>query len=360
MVRAAFVVVALAVGLTGALAPVARGGLYPPDEPRPFPVRPDGVAEPLPFPEFQRRLLVLTNVAMPTPLTEDRTSALAKAAALRRTPNPTADQTVSLAVRLLRLRAVDEALNRLQPLARDRRPSFAAMSALAHVHAARGEWAEAFDNQFAALNDAGFPPELAGYDGPQRDWSAAIEERYVLPYFRLRRQEPARGDVENEDVPPLFPPTERGKPAAPVRFVNDAGQYQPGTLAAAERAKLPADATAIVQQLVLWFPEDSRLFWLLGELYAADGELGVAQTIFDQLVDSRQFSNRKLVMEHRAAVRTAAEAKAKADEQAAADAFPVSLRAVAVYFIAVAAVFAVAVARSLGRRSRDAGCGPVG
>ena len=59
--------------------------------------------------------------------------------------------------------------------------------------------------------------------------------------------------------------TERGKPHHPVRFANDGGIYQPGALATAERAKLPPDAIAIVQQLLLWYPTDSRLYWLLGE-----------------------------------------------------------------------------------------------
>jgi hypothetical protein len=65
---------------------------------------------------------------------------------------------------------------------------------------------------------------------------------------------------------------------------------------------LPADAIAQVQQLLLWFPEDTRLFWLLGELYNASGDLETASKIFGECVWGRRFSAPAL-MEHRRIVR---------------------------------------------------------
>src|SRR5205085_1532510 len=112
-----------------------------------------------------------------------------------------------------------------------------------------------------------------------------------------------RPDPETEDVFPLFPVPERNKPHTPVRFVNDAGQYEPGKLAALEKAKLPPDAVAITQQMLLWFPSDTRLYWLLGELYASENRLEEAQKIMDECVsEARQYGNRKLLLTHRAAV----------------------------------------------------------
>jgi hypothetical protein len=76
-----------------------------------------------------------------------------------------------------------------------------------------------------------------------------------------------------------------------VHFVGESGQYEAGKLAAAEHARLPAEALAVVQQLVLWLPEDTRLYWLLGELYNADGDIGAAAKIFDDCIGNvRRFS----------------------------------------------------------------------
>src|SRR5207244_13551603 len=82
-----------------------------------------------------------------------------------------------------------------------------------------------------------------------------------------------------------------GGSTGPVRFVGESGQYEAGKLAATERAKLPAEALAIVQQLVIWLPEDTRLYWLLGELYNASGDIAAAARIFDECVGNvRRFS----------------------------------------------------------------------
>jgi hypothetical protein len=95
-----------------------------------------------------------------------------------------------------------------------------------------------------------------------------------------------------------------------VRFVGEEGRYEAGKLARAERAKLPPDALAIVQQLVIWFPDDTRLYWLLGEIYNANGDIEAAARIFDECVGNvRRFSAPDL-RAHRLVVQ---EAKPKAE-----------------------------------------------
>jgi hypothetical protein len=85
------------------------------------------------------------------------------------------------------------------------------------------------------------------------------------------------GAFENVDA--LF---DDGKnPPTPVRFVGESGDFEPGKIAKAEKAKLdavrkfPSDPGPIdiVQQLLIWLPDDQRLFWLLGELYNAAADL---------------------------------------------------------------------------------------
>jgi hypothetical protein len=89
-----------------------------------------------------------------------------------------------------------------------------------------------------------------------------------------------------------------------VRFVGDSGQYKAGNLAADQREKLPSDALAIVQQLLIWLPDDTRLYWLMGELLNAQGDLAGAYRVFDQCRGSRAFGAKQL-QEHRQIVQEA-------------------------------------------------------
>ena len=94
-------------------------------------------------------------------------------------------------------------------------------------------------------------------------------EEYHLKLVQLRRRQ--RDAQELDD---LFD----------VQFAGEMGQYQPGTLAALERKKLPSDAVTIVQQLALWLPADGRLLWLLAELASAQGDVKTAAAMMDGCV----------------------------------------------------------------------------
>jgi tetratricopeptide (TPR) repeat protein len=89
-------------------------------------------------------------------------------------------------------------------------------------------------------------------------------ERYHLLLVRLRLR---------EQLAPGLAPLDQlfvGPNREPARFVGENGQWGIGEMAASEVKKLPGgsleEATKIVQQLLLWLPEDARLHWLLGEL----------------------------------------------------------------------------------------------
>ncbi len=346
------VVVALGVGVPG------RGALYAPHDPMVVPVRPDGTAEPLPFDEFRRRVAQLGNVANPQPGPDgkpnaDRAKVLANVAA--RPPAGTADDEAANAADLIRLgnggktAYADQALNPLFKHRSSRQPSYFALTALAAVYAARGEWRMAEESQIDALSLAEMPAAVKGWSAPQRDWLRKFDDTYLLNYYRLQR-------AESELKPRPAPEAELPTPLFPVRFVNDAGAYEPGALAAAERAKLPPDAVAVVQQLLLLFPGDTRLYWLLAELYAADGRLDEAVTILDECAWSRQYGNRVAFMEHRAAIRAAIDARPKPVEPEP----PISLRTIFVYFGVVVVIGVVAVVRALRKGGPRPGCGPFG
>jgi hypothetical protein len=203
------------------------------------------------------------------------------------------------------------------------------------------------------------PPTVKGWSAAQRDWLRKFDDTYLPHYYRLQRNDAEakpRPAPEAEEPTPLFPLPDKDGRAAPVRFVNDAGVYEPGTLAAAERAKLPPDALAVVQQMLLLFPGDTRLYWLLAELYAADDKLDEALKILDECAWSRQYGNRQQFMAHRAAIRAAIDARPPPVEPTS----PVSLPMIFVYFGVVVAVGVVALIRALRKGGPRAGCGLFG
>lgn len=99
-------------------------------------------------------------------------------------------------------------------------------------------------------------------------------EKYLLKLFRLRLPElRTKASDQPQAHDKLFN----------VKFVGESGQFEAGKLAASQRAKLPGNELHIVQQLLIWMPDDARLYWLLGEIYNAQGDTAAAFKIFDDL-----------------------------------------------------------------------------
>jgi len=127
----------------------------------------------------------------------------------------------------------------------------------------------------------------------------------------------------------------------PVKFIGPSGQYEAGKFAEAEKSKLPADAVAVVQQLLLWAPEDTRLYWLLGELYNARGDLTSADAIFEECVWSRRY-NAEPLREHRLIVKEAIKAQAPPPPPPPEDWKPSTAKLVIVGVVAGLALLALA------------------
>lgn len=279
---------------TPAPAAAPKAADYIPNETCPFLVK-DGVADPLPFSSFSLRYATLLNIANPKPpnaaAAADRKAVLARLAARGSRP-ATPEQAAGIAAEQLRLGNLREALNALTPFTRTEPIDFRVMANYTHVFASQGDWENAgrFHGMVVSIR-GGFPHNLPGIKPEQVPWLQSVEMRYYDKWLRIhqfRKPKP-----ETEEPFPLF---------GEVKFVNDAGVYEPGKLAADEKKKLPADAMAVVQQLLLWSPEDTGLYWLLGELYAVDGQFEEAKRIFDICVDTRQYSNRKVLKDHRQAL----------------------------------------------------------
>ena len=342
---------------------------------------------PLPFEEFYRRLGILMNVrderlrdGQPNP---DRLAFLQRVQQRGKRPPSSGLEAAMWATDLLRLGRIDAAMDVLAPRLRDPRPDYFVAIVMGHLYAERGDWKTALRYHQEGWLDAQFPSQIPSLNTFQREWWEKLDRDYVPHYYRLRLQEAEQRQgktpaelarlAEEEEVLGLFPLPERGQARVqPLRFVNDNGQYEPGRLADSERAKLPADALAIVQQMLFWYPGDTRLLWLLGELYAAEGNLDAAFQIFDACTWGRQYGNRRLLMEHRHIVDTLRQQQAahrvpaeeplltssSPDSPAPEEHTPISMRSIGLYFALVGLVALLALGRSLTRCRKRKGGNP--
>ena len=94
----------------------------------------------------------------------------------------------------------------------------------------------------------------------REEYFERLVKHRVREEARLKRKE----KIE-ETLDPIFVDDQK----KPVRFLTEAGNFEPGRIALAEHLKLPDDAIEIVEQLLIWMPHDQRLLWLLGEVFNA-------------------------------------------------------------------------------------------
>ncbi|MCS6849907.1 MAG: hypothetical protein NZ700_01915 [Gemmataceae bacterium] len=200
-----------------------------------------------------------------------------------RSGTATVPERVSLSAYLIRLGRPEEAVDVLTPVAgRDCR-DFMVFANLGTATQLTGELRRAADRIQEALDY--WPRDWPGMTRQQLEWYRQVERdhrRLLLLRLRERASGRARAD---ETVDELFPE---------LRFVGESGVYEAGQLAAAMREKLPADALARVQQLLVWLPADTRLYWLYGELLNAHGEVAAALRVLDECVYGRQYQTAEL------------------------------------------------------------------
>jgi tetratricopeptide (TPR) repeat protein len=271
-----------------------RAGLYRTSEPAIGPTVAEDGAKPLGFSQFRDVLTGLLQLGIEKPESPDRKRYLAERDRLQmkaRSGNLSIEESINLSEDFIRLRQYEEAVELLtRTVAQDRR-NFMAFANLATAHQLAGRTERGISYLQQALDV--WPQQWSGFSAQQLKWLRQVEG-YQLKLWRLRYREAAAGRTKQPTgLDNLFDSAK-----GPVRFLGAQGQYEPGGLAAEERAKLPADALPIVQQLLIWLPEDTRLYWLLGELYNANGDIDAAAKIFEDCVWSRRFDAAEL-REHR-------------------------------------------------------------
>jgi len=283
MVCIRVVVAALALGLLGG---AARAGVYDLDDPLPQHL------PPLPGDHVQIQLILgpLRAATVPRQPQQEISPYEKQAAALeKKAPGDltTADR-IDLGACYLRLNRPNDAIRVLSAADQSH---FLVLANLAAAYQGINELdrAIAFDEQALAT----WPSIQPGWNGSELRWYRRAEGFY-LKLLESRQREsqanPANKPAVTMDL--LF-----GRPRA------SAGDYQAQELPWKLWGDLPPDAFAVVSQLLVWSPNDDRLYWQLGEILNSLGVLTEADQIFDELANSRNLSGVRAFMEHRQALK---------------------------------------------------------
>lgn len=288
----------------------AQAGVYSTVDPIQGPIVEDGGVVPIPIALFRDtlsdRIGLLRDPALlgpnDPPLPEGtlkrRKDHEAKTAALQnkiKTGGASLDDQINLSAYLIGLGKFQDAIVLLEPLARgEGRANFMVLSNLATAYQLAGQPERVLD--YLQLARGCWPDKLPGMKDEQLKFYRQVDRLQFL-LVRQRRAETAKlpPGVRHtpESVDALFGATDD-----PIKFVAESAQYEAGKIAAKQKAKLPKDAIASVQQLILWLPDDTRLYWLLGELLNADGQISEAYTVLDECVGARRYDAAEL-KEHR-------------------------------------------------------------
>jgi tetratricopeptide (TPR) repeat protein len=201
------------------------------------------------------------------------------------------EQRLDLSEYLIRVLRFRDAANLLRPAQFQDRSNFLVLSNLATAEFLDGQSGTARDyvsdalrlwpEQWSGLSEERRKAfEKMGWKGEDFSWFREVET-YQLKLIRVRLREKPRPTNElPADVDALF---DAGAKSGKLEFIGPSGKYEAGKLAPEQRAKLPKNAIEIVEQLLVWMPHDTRLYWLLGELFNAEGDVNAAREIFEEV-----------------------------------------------------------------------------
>ena len=183
----------------------------------------------------------------------------------------TVEDRINLSTYYIRLGKPEEATRVLEEVPQGQR-NFMVLSNLAMANQMAGRLERALPYLEEVIDK--WPSAWPGLTAKQLRFYRQAEWAHLY-LLRSRSQETIR--QPNKPVvtlDPIFPG---------VRFVGPGGRYEAGVMAPRELEKLPENALSLVMQLMLWLPSDSRLYWMLGEVFNADGDVPTSSYILDKL-----------------------------------------------------------------------------
>jgi tetratricopeptide (TPR) repeat protein len=168
----------------------------------------------------------------------------------------------------------EEAIRVLEPVLAQEPRNFMVLANLAVAHQLAGNLERAVSYEGLALE--AWPDAQPGITADQLRWYRRAEKfYYLLLMLRLREMEqPTRS--EDKTIDALF---------NPVDLARSDGTYEAGKISPRQWAELPGDALPLVEQLLVWLPLDNRLYWLLGEVLNARGDVSQAFEVLNTLVN---------------------------------------------------------------------------
>ena len=286
----------LSLSIILAPAPKAWGGVYNTAEPD------EGTLDPNFMGKFRDTLLILRTIAAPKVEVERplRKRYLLQAELFSKVDvsKLSAEWKLNFSAVLIRRNRFAEAIGLLMPATRQHPELFLLQSNLATAYHRNGDKTRARDTMKDCLDS--WPKEWHELSEQQRAFLSGIgwnegpfgfyreAETYYLKLLGLRSREPKVMEADFTAVDALFD----------VKFVGDSGEFEPGKISKAEKAKLPRNALEIVEQLLVWLPDDLRLLWLLGEVLNAQGDVSdvkAARKIFDELVYDNKLRAKELM-----------------------------------------------------------------
>ncbi|MEZ6143243.1 MAG: hypothetical protein R3B84_21975 [Zavarzinella sp.] len=287
----------------------SRAGIYQPSQGFDFELNDQGYATPIQFNNgFDGIYKELRDIMRPgSPLNQKYTQRVQE---LSREPisKLTSDELAELTASLLRLNRPNEVLSKLQVISRDpRKGDYLVYNHMAHAFYMRGadELIHAYRHQMITKT-LPFPKKFGRLSEKELAWLKRVELDYYLPWMGYRadevRRSPGLRDISKDQIDPIFPTAPPLKNTEPVQFIDENGGYSAGKIAPQEMAKLPPDAIAIVQQMLMWHPSDPRLCWLLAELYNAHGQVETALKMMDDCSFSLGYLN-DTMKQHRRVLR---------------------------------------------------------
>lgn len=276
-----------------AVTPV-RAGLYLPAEPDPWPLP----SNPAQFRQIHGELLSVSSVDanvrkrdFPTHVREQ----IAKLERQLRAGKLSVEDSINLSGYYLlqaQREALDKAINLLTPVLQREPKNFMVLANLANAYQGIGESGRAAEFQRQVLSN--WPSTHAGWKWEQLWWYRR-SEKYYLTLLELRTREKLLNQSATS-LDNLFPG---------VPFADENAKYLIGETTYKARDKLPPDVLALVEQMLLWMPQDKRLLWMFAELLNARGDVALTWGIFKELTEGGY--NNGLFRKHRNAFRDVAD-----------------------------------------------------